>query len=670
MSRELGNATFGNITVNGTATLGSLGGLPTNYFDNPDFETDNTGATAAGGTPPTLGAETISPLFGARSLKITSGAGTGYVDIAISGIDSAVIDGGILLGLTAYLKTDAAVAEGDWTAGIFNTTDASYEGSVPQTDLKADLLNVFRGVFVPVTGKTYVLRVEFTDTTAGRILIADGLKLTPDSSTAIQAFEQKTVTVDNTVLNITGTGGTTITGVPSANAYSYRDANGVYWFTFQAHMQKSNIDLICDFSMTGIAIAAGNPQYQAFYNDGSVSGGPTLFARFEAGSDTFVIRMTGGTAGEVRCGGTIRIDKPTWFDANLDDNKINLITPNLLTSNSRAHFRRSNTSAAITNGNPLPVFVLSGIEAFNIGGGFTVISDTIIEMNFTGYVSVSGVVSFGTLVSAWLVSMFNLTAGTSVFLGADKTDTIILGAGGCANVTVPVTKGDQISFLTLDGPSLALDANTWFDFVRVADIGAHEAVGFGLAKSSPAQAGLLDLSASSTQLATATTPGLLDLSASSTQLATATTPGLVFTGVKSAFYGTLSGGQAITPGDTKINIQVGDDANGDFNNGTSEFTAPVTGFYNFSGCYMFTGNATDNVTYGIKFAGTIGEIGRHMAVYGSDGGNEEKGNSLAATIFMTVGQTIGLYYVGDNTGTLNASGGRTFFSGHLVSAKV
>ena len=169
------------------ASAGGAGGTGTgegdiNYVTNGSGENDLNDVTA---TTVTLAAETGSPLVGDQSFKLTSLASLGTVDWALDTIDNFVIDGNIMLELKAYLD-DSGVAgtDGDWKIGVYNVTDALYE---VETDIVTSDLNIVQGlIFPPVTGKTYVVRVERTvSSPAGDDLVIDRLVLTPDGNGAI-----------------------------------------------------------------------------------------------------------------------------------------------------------------------------------------------------------------------------------------------------------------------------------------------------------------------------------------------------------------------------------------------------------------------------------------------------------------------------------------------------
>ena len=99
----------------------------TNYFENGSMESNAVdGVAASGSVSPTIGEETTTPLYGARSSKITSGAGTGIIDYNIGLIDNGVVEAQITTQISAHLKTDALVADGDWTVGVYDTVGAAY----------------------------------------------------------------------------------------------------------------------------------------------------------------------------------------------------------------------------------------------------------------------------------------------------------------------------------------------------------------------------------------------------------------------------------------------------------------------------------------------------------------------------------------------------------------
>lgn len=172
----VGDNTASNWVRASSGGAGGSGEAGINYFENGSFENDAT--TGVSATNITAAAEEASPLIGARSSKLTSTASVGTVDYAISGIDNHIIDGGYKLTVYGRYKTDSAISLGDFTVGIYNSTDAAYADG--PNSLAVDVNGRFELGFVPLTGKTYVLRVEFTDTTAGRILLIDDLKCSND----------------------------------------------------------------------------------------------------------------------------------------------------------------------------------------------------------------------------------------------------------------------------------------------------------------------------------------------------------------------------------------------------------------------------------------------------------------------------------------------------------
>lgn len=164
------------------SAIGSGGESGINYVLNSDAEVSETQDVTA--TNVTLAAETVAPLVGSQSFELTSQASTGTFDFDLKAIDNFVLDGAIALELKAYLDDQAgAGSDGDWKIGVYNVTDAVYE---VEQDLVTGDLNIAQGLlFVPVSGKTYVVRVERTISVASDVLVIDRVILTPDGNGAI-----------------------------------------------------------------------------------------------------------------------------------------------------------------------------------------------------------------------------------------------------------------------------------------------------------------------------------------------------------------------------------------------------------------------------------------------------------------------------------------------------
>lgn len=484
----------------GAGGSGSGSGF-TNYFTNGSFENDVVeGVTTGGGTAPTVSAEEASPLFGVRSAKVTSGAGTGYVDFAISGIDNAVIDGGIMLGLTAYLKTGAAVPDDDFIVGIHDGT--SYIASVPQTNLKGDQLTVFRGVMVPVSGTTYTLRVEFTDTTAGRAVDVDGLLLTPDSSTSLSE-------------NITGfdysdTFTNLFDGDVSPPTYGTILENFVRWkrignemfaiFGYQQTSAGANGSggyfitvpdgLTIDTSIQGgNHCTIGNYMYTDDINGHERNINCRVVYEQETSPQKIRFRYSSSVddSQQWNSGNT-----PTFFDTNLriggwfripilewKNEKVNLITPNLLKSNARVHYRVVNTSTP--NGSKL---TWDTTPLYNEGGFSLQTSDTEIVFPEDGtYAMVfNSAMNFAGTPSTASAGLFWLN-GSDIYYSAQPQSDQAAGQRLPFSATAKVSKGDVFYLQNNTDQTISAlgPTETFVSITRVADVGAWEPVGFGVA---------------------------------------------------------------------------------------------------------------------------------------------------------------------------------------------
>lgn len=467
--------------------LGAGAGGGINYFTNPSFETGITeGVTLGGASAPTASAETAAPLFGTQSLKLVSTGGNSTSDFEIAGIDNAVIDGGILMQVTAYLET-ALVADDVWTAGIYNTTDAAY--ATTQTGLKgsggaAKILNVHQAAFVPITGKTYVLRIEYTSAVSNEEIVVDGLKVTPEGNNAIQAFEQRTVFVDDTILDIVATSSgepgppTSITFV---EAFAYADANGDYRFNVNARWVAAST-AASRIKFAGVTFDTGAEVPVTVNTPTGVPGSGNI----EPPNNR--IAVSGGSAGTTwGCSADLPLaSKPTWFDANLDNNKINLITQDLVTANSRIALSRTGIAGS-QSGSGAARIEFDEIE-HNVGGGFSTANNGEITCLFDGFVHVTGRVQYhgGTFAAA--ASLLVYKGGTFIHRGESG----LASDNRSVNTTFEVSNGDVLTLRTQNTPDWTINdgnENVRFQVDRLQDYGSLTPVGFGLA--TPTQAGLI-----------------------------------------------------------------------------------------------------------------------------------------------------------------------------------
>lgn len=465
-----------------------------NYFTNGSFESNVTdGVTVGGGTAPTISAEEVSPLFDVRSARATSGAGTGYVDFEITGIDNAVLDGGIMLGLTAYFRTDAASVDGDWTAGIYETSVGEYLGSIGQTDLDGDRQTTFRGTMVPESGKTYVLRVEFTDTTAAKFVDVDGLLLTPDSSTSLVDFMTGFDSEDTFTGLFGATGSLPSFGGIDKDYVKWKrignemfavfcfdnnsaGANGVgtYFLNIPAGL---NIDLgILDEADPHMCVGqyvytdAINGHLNKCDNIMAVNNSTSLHFRYmgTASDDSNIWDATNTPTffnSNLRLAGWFRVPIAEWADS-----QINLITPNLLESTAQAKYQLTNT--AYTSNTDMDFDTED--SNFDIKGSWAN-SNGVITIPATGTYDVTAYVR--SLTDWVLVTRLALYVG-----GVDTEQFDVAGANARilrGTVTRHFTKGQTFS-IRADGTTTLLSAS-YLVVKRRSPVGAHEAIGFGTA---------------------------------------------------------------------------------------------------------------------------------------------------------------------------------------------
>ena len=186
--------------------LDGAGATGVNYVLNPNAEVSVT--TNVDETDLTLSSETTSPIQGLQSFKLTSQAVAGRCDWEDIISDSFPIDGGLSLQAACQVKTDAG-SSGIYTIGVYNVTDAGYETSQVNV-LASNVLTFFSENFVPIIGKTYVFRLEYTIIgVAGVIAIADNFFLS--TSTIVTNAEKDfwTQGINDNATNI-GTNATNI----------------------------------------------------------------------------------------------------------------------------------------------------------------------------------------------------------------------------------------------------------------------------------------------------------------------------------------------------------------------------------------------------------------------------------------------------------------------------
>jgi hypothetical protein len=475
----------------GVESFAGSGEGGTNYFTNGNFEADaTTGVTAGGGTAPTIGTETAAPLFGTKSSKITSGAGTGYVRYAIAGIDNAIIDGQIALGFSGYVETGATAADGDWTIGIYNVTDAVY--ATEQTDLKGNQLNYHQALFVPITGKTYALQIEFTDTTAGRIILVDSLRVT---------FENTLITNPEADSEIKVTGGS---GHGSTNTRVRR-------FSTTVASVGSGITFTQSATLGDIFTINESGVYAISYTDGR-SAGPSSFGVSKNSSQltTDIISITNAdrlvmsqevsaSGGFTNIGGTYRLNAGDIIRAHTDGtvdrsadaqvaftisqvektDDINLLTPSVINSNAKAQVYATSTATIASGG-----FFLFDTFQYNVG--FAALSSNQLVIPANGYYQISfhNEGSVATTDSVCVITVNGTAVDASNYANGGNE-----GKSFDAQITMYLTAGQLVGAKWFNSTSPAQQNGVRYqrlEVIRVADISASEPFGFGLAQSNAA----------------------------------------------------------------------------------------------------------------------------------------------------------------------------------------
>jgi hypothetical protein len=469
----------------GASTGGESG---TNYFTNGSFENDATTGVSndGGGTPVQFAEEIGTPLYGVRSCLLTSQAGTGYIDFDIGLIDTGVVDAQIITQISAHLKTDALVADGDWTAGVYDTVGAAYV--VAATALIADQINIYRTPFVPlfVTASRYKLRVEFTDTTAGRTVIADKLVMTPDSNSGLIEHTGPILYQDLSTSDfINDAGISAVTGRLSMQrvAGSLHVTSSMYFSGTGTDVAPLKLTLPTYQGETLLTIDgewAGGIAQQDPTATGSTS---NLFIHTTA-SDTGLAfswqnvpgdELDGNSFGSSPVGRIIQMAFSTIIPIQNWQNqgKVNLLTQDVVQANAQVSYDLSTTSSqTLIDFSSLNTKIEKKGDWLNDGAGaITIPADGTYDMDL----SIAGdwgsnirvVMEIG-LVQALEVAKANTAASTA--------DTL----KGSASYTF--SKGDSVTFRASGATNVNVDAIGSFVMLkRRQDYGAFEPVGFGLA---------------------------------------------------------------------------------------------------------------------------------------------------------------------------------------------
>jgi hypothetical protein len=111
------------------------------------------------------------------------------------------------------------------------------------------------------------------------------------------------------------------------------------------------------------------------------------------------------------------------------------------------------------------------------------------------------------------------------------------------------------------------------------------------------------------------------------------------------------------------------DTGSNFNTSTGLFTAPIAGYYQFSGCVGLQGGGGSTMFAALTKNGSIYILGGGNSVTSAQG----YGFPIADILQLAIGDTVGLYLFTSNGGTTtvygsNSDGYNTYLSGSLISA--
>ena len=427
-------------------------------------------------------------------------AGNGIIDYNIGLIDNGVVESLITTQISAHLKTDALVANGDWTAGVYDTTLAAYV--VEPTDLVADSINIYRTPFVPlfVTADRYKLRCEFTDSTAGRVLITDKLNMTPDSNSGLVPAApdsevyihtasasnsgQGTVGIRIAVfvgtLETTGSGITYFSDTVNGDTFTVNEA-GRYAIT--ATMGTSAGDNQWGISKnatvgeqaTAIQSIDGSRRIALSNNNASLPVNIAVTVKLEVG-DVIRYHGSGGTPQNLEARCNIRITQVA------KDDTVNLLTQDVVQANVRGSW--TITTSPYTPANSPIDF---DTEVANMTTGTWANTNGEITIPVDGVYDISAIVR----------NNGNWSAAVGLQLFVDAVETCTLDKAGsttksvlAGSYTLFLSKGQvvEISATETAGGLSTSASDTNLTIVRQPDYGAFTPVGFGLA--TPTAAGL------------------------------------------------------------------------------------------------------------------------------------------------------------------------------------
>jgi hypothetical protein len=466
---------------------GSGAGLK-NYVDNPNFDTNIADWSTDDATNFTIAAETVAPLAGTASLKITRvGAGTNVVTGTIAAIDEA--DVGTLIAAEAVVKvTGAAISTGDYTIEIHDGTNP-VPGTV--TDLQEGK-HRYTFDFIPQTGVTYTIKIRDDAGADDDVLLVDEVRVGPNPAIIGGAGGWKIYT--ESVVTITNVLGSVALG--SGEFIPYKDPlTGNWRLKGNAYLNHTTSITTYAFRINGIKVGDVRGTADRWH---AGSDSPTNTASkglyiYEDSHSTLPNQFRMFSTSTLDAERSISFDiplkeKPTWADF---DGTVAMLTPSVLGENAKLSLHSptatsSGTSAgANTDLNFATVVKNTGFTYNPSTGVGTILADGDYEFSINLPV---------------LAGQVNRTA--RVFIRINDTTNHTLTTSELVTTTGnTVLSGNRILFLNAgntfvfryNNVSSFSSASTWAGteqshayVTRIADRSSRGALGFGLATSEAA----------------------------------------------------------------------------------------------------------------------------------------------------------------------------------------
>jgi len=461
------------------------GGGSKNYVDNGSFDTNLVGWSTDDTDNFTIAAETVAPLAGTASLKITRvGAGTNVVTGTIAAIDEA--DVGTLIAAEAVVKLTGT---GTYTIEMHDGTIA-VPGTV--TTLQAGK-HRYTFDFIPATGVTYTIKIRDTAGVDADVLLVDEVRVGPNPAIIGGAGGWKEYDRSAAGL-ITGTGWTT----SSAFLVPYKDpVSGNWRLRFNIQGTTSSAVNTIAFTLVGVVFRTGvSFPFSVRALQTSVADRSAVYSRVSDAANGVLEARVSDNANSWTFSGDLPLQsKPTWADF---DGTVAMLTPSVLGENARVRYYRNAAYSYTANA----TFAWDAVDTttFKTNGTFTNSSGNI-TIPVDGTYEVNVAIQTGVLIDANTLLQIYVTRG-----GGSPVQERIVARIGSASFKIEgssyiyLLAGDKVQIrLNGDATTVSADvASTYLEIIRIADRSSRGALGFGLATSTAA--GLVSANKTQTKL--------------------------------------------------------------------------------------------------------------------------------------------------------------------------